>query len=228
MAASTRSDLTGADPSPATALRVAGLVKRYGPNTVLDGVDLTLDRGEVRGLVGENGAGKTTLLRIILGLVTADAGSVTVTGAPVAGIIEAPAFYPYLSARTNLELLSDYDRGAGADRIDWALDAVGLAKRASQRVAGFSSGMRQRLGIAAALIRGPRLLLLDEPTSALDPDGVADTVALIRRLAEQEGVATLISSHQLDVLAGLVDSTSRLADGRIIPAELDADPNHTL
>jgi ABC-2 type transport system ATP-binding protein len=199
----------------AAALKVSGLVKRYGANTVLDGVDLELSAGEVRGLIGPNGAGKTTLLRIILGLVTPDAGTVAASAQPVAGIIEEPSFYPYLSARANLEVLAEYDRGAGFDRIDEALETVGLAGRAADRVAGFSSGMRQRLGIAGALIRRPQLLLLDEPTSALDPDGVAETVALVRRLAHERGVATLISSHQLDMLGGLVDGFSRLQGGRL-------------
>jgi ABC-2 type transport system ATP-binding protein len=207
--------LPEATDGPETALKVSGLVKRYGSNTVLDGVDLELATGEIRGLIGPNGAGKTTLLRIILGLVTPDAGQVSADAQPVAGIIEEPTFYPYLSARVNLELLTDYDRGAGVGEIDEALDAVGLAGRAGERVGGFSSGMRQRLGIAAALIRRPQLLLLDEPTSALDPDGVADTVALVRRLATERGVATLLSSHQLDMLAGLVDGYSRLQAGRI-------------
>jgi ABC-2 type transport system ATP-binding protein len=192
------------------------LVKAYGANTVLSGVNLTVAPGEVRGLIGPNGAGKTTLLRLIVGLVKPDAGTVVTNAQPVAGIIEEPTFYPYLSARVNLELLDLLDRGAGATRIDAALESVGLAARADDRVGGFSSGMRQRLGIAAALIRRPRLLLLDEPTSALDPEGVAATVALVRRLADEDGVATLIASHQIDMLETLVDSTSRLADGRIV------------
>lgn len=198
------------------ALAVEGLVKAYGANTVLSGVNLTVAPGEVRGLIGPNGAGKTTLLRLIVGLVKPDAGTVVTNAQPVAGIIEEPTFYPYLSARVNLELLDLLDRGAGATRIDAALESVGLAARADDRVGGFSSGMRQRLGIAAALIRRPRLLLLDEPTSALDPEGVAATVALVRRLADEDGVATLIASHQIDMLETLVDSTSRLADGRIV------------
>jgi ABC-2 type transport system ATP-binding protein len=200
----------------AVALEAKGVVKRYGTNTVLDRVNLTMAPGEIRGLIGPNGAGKTTLLRIIFGLVRPDAGTITVDAQPVAGIVEEPAFYPYLSARANLELLAELDRGAGAEEIDTALETVGLTARAGDRVGGFSSGMRQRLGIAAALIRRPKLLLLDEPTSALDPEGVRDTVALLRRLAEDHGVATLISSHQLEMLSGLVDSTSRLRDGRIV------------
>jgi ABC-2 type transport system ATP-binding protein len=192
------------------------LVKAYGANTVLGGVNLTLAPGEVRGLIGPNGAGKTTLLRLIVGLVGPDAGTVVTNAQPVAGIIEEPTFYPYLSARVNLELLDLLDRGAGAERIDAALESVGLAARADDRVGGFSSGMRQRLGIAAALIRRPKLLLLDEPTSALDPEAVEATVALVRRLADEHGVATLIASHQIGMLETLVDSTSRLEGGRIV------------
>jgi ABC-2 type transport system ATP-binding protein len=132
-------------------------------------------------------------------------------------VVEEPSFYPYLSARDNLELLAKLDRGAGAERIEDVLDRVGLGDSADDRVGGFSTGMRQRLGLAAALMRGPRLLLLDEPTSALDRDGVAETVALIRRLADEDGVATLIASHQADMLAGLVDQISHLERGRISP-----------
>ena len=145
-------------------------------------------RGEVRGLLGPNGAGKTTLLRMLFGLVAPDAGSIELFGTPlqssdrvrldgVAGFVEDPSFYPYLSGRANLELLAELDGGGARPQIEDALERVGLAGRARDRVSGYSSGMRQRLGIAAALLREPRLLLLDEPTSGLDPAGRRETSA---------------------------------------------------
>jgi ABC-2 type transport system ATP-binding protein len=159
-------------------------------------VDLFVAEGEIRGLLGPNAAGKSTLLRALLGLVRPDAGSIELFGRAldrtrpqaldqVAGFVEEASFYPYLWARANLDLLAELDGGAPEARIDEALDTVGLAARAGDRVNGYSSGMRQRLGIAACLLREPRLLLLDEPTSGLDPAGVRDIAALVRELSER-------------------------------------------
>jgi ABC-2 type transport system ATP-binding protein len=197
------------------ALRIERVSKRFGTITALDGVSLEIAPGEVRGLIGPNGAGKTTLLRVVLGLVEPDAGSVTVDAQPMAGFVEEPRFYPYLSGRVNLELLAELDRGAGRERVGEVLAQVGLADRASERVAGYSSGMRQRLGIASALLGAPRLLVLDEPTSAVDPGGVEDVLSIIRRLAAT-GVAALVSSHQLDALDTLCDSYTVLDQGSIV------------
>jgi ABC-2 type transport system ATP-binding protein len=198
-----------------SALSVEAVTKSFGQVTALSEVTLALERGEVRGLLGPNGAGKTTLLRAIFGLIRPDSGKIATDAGPLAGFVEDPAFYPYLTGRVNLELQAELDRGAGREEIDGVLDQVGLAKRAAERVGGYSSGMRQRLGIAAALLRKPRLLLLDEPTSALDPAGVEDVLQLIASLA-QDGVATLISSHQLDALDGLCDTYTVLDRGRVV------------
>jgi ABC-2 type transport system ATP-binding protein len=197
------------------ALRIDGVTKRFGRLAALDDVTLTVEPGEVRGLLGPNGAGKTTLLRAVLGLVSLDGGTVSGNAHPVGGFVEDPAFYPYLTGRVNLELQAELDRGSGSERIDDVLARVGLAERAGERVGGYSSGMRQRLGIAAALLRAPRLLVLDEPTSALDPAGVEDVLSLLRQLAAA-GVATLISSHQLDALDGLCDTYTVLDRGRVV------------
>ena len=216
--------MTVADPAP-PALRVRGLTKRYGTTVALDGVDLEVRPGELRGLLGRNGAGKTTLLRTLFGLIAPDAGTVELLGHsrvarthnPVrglAGFVEEPAFYPYLSGRANLELLARLDDSDGAD-IDEALERVGLSSRARDRVAGYSTGMRQRLGIAAALLRNPRLLLLDEPTSGLDPAGTHAVSALLRELVA-DGVAVVLSSHLIGELEALCDSYTIIRSGRVV------------
>ncbi len=170
-----------------TAVRTRGLVKRFGTTVALDEVDLAVEPGEIRGLLGPNGAGKTTLLRILLGLIRADTGSIELLGQEldvsgslalhgVGGFVEEPAFYPYLSGRVNLRLLARLDGAAsGAPKarvesvIEDALTRVGLDHRADDRVGGYSTGMRQRLGIAAALLRSPRVLLLDRPHKCSAP-----------------------------------------------------------
>jgi ABC-2 type transport system ATP-binding protein len=208
------------------AARVEGLTKRFEKTVALDGVDLEVRAGEVHGLLGPNGAGKTTLLRALFGLVRPDAGTIWLLDRPcdtpglalldeVAGFVEEPAFYPYLSGRANLSLLGRLDGGAAAPSIDEVLERVGLAQRGGDRVSGYSTGMRQRLGIAAALLRSPRLLLLDEPTSGLDPAGARAVAALVRDLASQD-VAVLLSSHQIGELEKVCDDYTVLRDGRVV------------
>lgn len=208
------------------AVRASGLAKHFESTCALDAVDLTVAEGEVRGLLGPNGAGKTTLLRILLGLVRADAGSVQLfdrtldTSDPaalsgVAGFVEDPSFYPYLSGRVNLELLAELDGGEARARIASILERVGLAARAGDRVSGYSTGMKQRLGIAASLLRAPRLLLLDEPTAGLDPAGVREVGELVRELAA-DGAAIVLSSHQIGEVENVCDSFTVLRRGRVV------------
>ena len=208
------------------AVHASGLVKRFETTRALDGVDLVVEAGEIRGLLGPNGAGKTTFLRVLLGLVRPDAGSVELFGRAlqgarpealdhVGGFVEDASFYPYLSGRVNLELLAELDGGATAARIDEVLETVGLAARGADRVNGYSSGMKQRLGIAACLLRGPRLLLLDEPTSGLDPAGVREMAALVRDLSAQ-GTAIVLSSHQIGEVEGICDSFTVLRRGKVV------------
>ncbi len=205
------------------ALDVRDLQKTFGDVRAIDGLDLSVDAGAVHGLVGPNGAGKTTLLRIVFGLVAPDVGTVTVLGTDVAeaaersadgvgGFVEEPRFYPYLTARRNLELMADLD-GGGDERIDDALATVRLDDRADRKVGGFSSGMRQRLGLAASLLRSPRLLLLDEPTVGLDPSGARDMLAIVQTLAA-DGVTVVVSSHNMSELEGVCDGVTVMHEGR--------------
>jgi ABC-2 type transport system ATP-binding protein len=208
------------------AIEARGLVKRYGPITAVDHVDLTVSAGDVYGYLGPNGAGKTTSLRMLLGLIRPDEGSAKLFGRDpllegaraldgVAGFVEAPRFYPYLSGRRNLELVAALDGDGAAGRIDEALDTVDLADRARDKVGGYSHGMRQRLGIAGALLRAPRLLLLDEPTTGLDPAGMRDMRALVRRLADQ-GMTVLLSSHLMGEVEELCDRVAIVGSGRLL------------
>jgi ABC-2 type transport system ATP-binding protein len=197
------------------------LVKRFEDTTAVAGVDLRVGSGRVHGMVGPNGAGKTTLLTMLMGLVRPDAGSIRVFGREghgldgVAGFVESPRFYPYLSGRRNLALLADLDGGGAPARIDEALELAGLAGQAAVRAGGYSVGMRQRLGIAAALLRDPRLLILDEPASGLDPAGMRDMRALIARLAG-EGVTILLSSHDMDEVEDLCDDVTIMRAGQVV------------
>jgi ABC-2 type transport system ATP-binding protein len=212
--------------SDAPPVETRRLVKRYGEIVAVDHVDLTVERGDVFGYLGPNGAGKTTSLRIMLGLIRPTEGSAFLFGRDpliagakalegVAGFVEAPRFYPYMSGRRNLRMLSDYDEPVSRSRIDEVLELVDLRDRAKDKVGGYSHGMRQRLGIAAALLREPRLLLLDEPTTGLDPAGMRDMRALVTRLAG-EGITILLSSHLLYEVEELCNRVAIIRRGRIV------------
>ncbi len=186
---------------------------------------MRISAGHTHGLVGPNGAGKTTLLRVLFGLVAPDDGTVTLLGEDVkaaggatiegvAGFVEDPRFYPYLSARRNLELLVELD-GGDRERVEEVLDLVGLGDRAGRRAGTLSSGGRQRLGVAASLLRSPRLLILDEPTVGLDPSGISEMEGVVKRL-RAEGVTAVISSHNMTELEGICDSVTVMRDGRSV------------
>src|SRR6476620_7395958 len=204
-------------------IEVRGLVKRYGEITAVDDVDLTVNSGDVFGYLGPNGAGKTTSLRMMLGLIRPSEGSVRLFGrdpqisvsalAGVAGFVEAPSFYPYLIGRDNLRLCSALD-GESTTTVEEVLEIVELRDRAKDKVKGYSHGMRQRLGIAAALLRRPRLLLLDEPATGLDPAGMGDMRGLIRALADQ-GITVLLSSHLMVEVEELCNRVAIVLDGHI-------------
>jgi ABC-2 type transport system ATP-binding protein len=210
----------------APPVKARGLVKRYKEVLAVDHIDLNVRSGDVYGFLGPNGAGKTTTLRMALGLIVPTEGKVELFGHDpmrdgaralegVAGFVEAPRFYPYLPARKNLELLAALDGDGARGRIDEVLEIVELTPRGGHKVGGFSHGMRQRLGIAAALLRRPRLLILDEPATGLDPAGMRDMRLLIRRLAD-EGITVLLSSHQLPEVQDLCDRVAIVDSGRVV------------
>jgi ABC-2 type transport system ATP-binding protein len=199
------------------------LTKRYGDLTAVDAISLTVRPGEVYGFLGPNGAGKTTTLRMLLGLIRPTAGTVRLFGQPPGGqghlarvgaLIEGPAFYPYLSGRENLRVLARY-AGVGPDRVRVVLEMVDLTARGGDRYATYSLGMKQRLGVAAALLKDPRLLILDEPTNGLDPAGMADMRALIRRLGAS-GCTVLLSSHLLGEVQQICDRVGVVSQGRLV------------
>jgi ABC-2 type transport system ATP-binding protein len=226
---------SSAAPEPAP-VELRGLVKRYGDLVAVDNVDLTVQAGDVYGYLGPNGAGKTTSLRMMLGLIRPTAGSVRLFGRDpmatvhaldgVAGFVEAPRFYPYLTGRRNLELLASFDGGEARGRIAPALETVELTDRAGDRVGGYSHGMRQRLGIAAALLRAPRLMLLDEPATGLDPAGMRDMRRLIRRLAD-DGMTVLLSSHLMPEVEELCNRVAIVRAGAIVYEGAIADLKRT-
>ena len=209
------------------AIEAAGVTKRYGTHEALCDVDLVAHHGRLHGLLGPNGAGKTTLMRVLLGLVRRDAGTVRLLGSEiesdaevipegVAGCVETPSFYPYLTGRQNLTVFARLDeRSDVRHRIHEALEQVGLGAQANARVSGYSAGMRQRLALAAALIRSPRLLFLDEPTNSLDPGGAHDVRALAKRLAH-EGTAVVLSSHDMAEVESLCDAVTIINHGRVV------------
>ena len=209
-----------------TAVRARGVTRRYGDVVALDGVDLHLPTGQVHGLVGPNGAGKTTLLGLLLGLAVPDEGSLEILGRPVgrtpgvppgvSGLLDGPGLYPTWTARRNLSALAAL-RGpdAPAVSVDELLDRVGLADVAGDVVRGFSLGMRQRLGLAAALLWEPRLLVLDEPANGLDPAGKRQVHRVLADLADA-GVTVVLSSHRMDDLAALCHEVTLLSAGRVV------------
>jgi ABC-type multidrug transport system ATPase subunit len=204
-------------------VEVSGLTKRYGDRLAVDGVDLTVRRGEVYGFLGPNGAGKTTTLRILTGLITANAGTVEVLGgrpgdsavlARIGSLIESPAMYPYLSGRDNLCVLARYAH-VPHTRVDAVLELVDLADRAGDRFSTYSLGMKQRLGVAAALLKDPELVILDEPTNGLDPAGMRDMRKLIRELGSGDRTV-LLSSHLLGEVQQICDRVGIISEGRMV------------
>jgi ABC-2 type transport system ATP-binding protein len=207
------------------------LTKRYGALTAVDALDLTVRGGEVYGLLGPNGAGKTTTLRMLLGLIRPTSGEVRIFGHPpghleqVGALVEGPTFYPYLSGRDNLRVMARH-AGVPYRRIGLVLDQVDLTDRAGDRYGTYSLGMKQRLGVAAALLKDPRLVVLDEPTNGLDPAGMADMRLLVRRLGAA-GCTVLLSSHLMTEVQELCDRVGIVVRGRLVAestvAELRGD-----
>jgi ABC-2 type transport system ATP-binding protein len=200
-----------------------GLTKRYGRIAAVESLDLTVRRGEVYGFLGPNGAGKTTTLRMLLGLIRPTSGDARVLGekpgspaglGKVGALVESPAFYPYLSGQDNLRVMARYS-GVRSPRIAEVLERVELSGRAKDKFRKYSLGMKQRLGVAAALLKDPDLLVLDEPTNGLDPKGMADMRDLIRRLGKGDRTV-LLSSHLLGEVEQICDRVGVISKGSLV------------
>jgi ABC-2 type transport system ATP-binding protein len=208
------------------ALATRALTKSYGSRRALDGLDLTVPTGVVYGFLGPNGAGKTTTMRLLTGLLRPDGGTIEMLGRPfsrsdrhrlfdVGALVESPSFYPYLSGKENLRALASAGPRTPRGRIDEVLEIVGLRDRASDKVSRYSLGMKQRLGIAGALLGDPQLLLLDEPANGLDPAGIVAMRETLRHLAAI-GKTVFVSSHLLAEVQQLADVVGIIAAGRLV------------
>ena len=208
------------------ALATRNLQKRYGKQVALAGLDLSVPSGVVYGFLGPNGAGKTTTMRLLTGLIHPDGGQIELLGQPfgrrdrhrlfdVGALVESPAFYPYLSGRANLRALAASGAPTPGRRIDEVLELVGLHERGGDKVANYSLGMKQRLGIAGALLNDPKLLLLDEPANGLDPAGIVAMRDTLRNLAAG-GKTVFISSHLLGEVSQLADVIGIIAAGKLV------------
>jgi ABC-2 type transport system ATP-binding protein len=208
-------------------LQTVNLGKKYGDRWAVQGLNLSVHRGEIFGFLGPNGAGKSTTIRMILSLITPTTGSVELFGLPlrqergavlarVGGLVERADFYLYLSARRNLEIVADLNGGVSRSSVGEVLETVGLAGRAGDRVKSYSHGMKQRLGIAAALLGSPELVVLDEPTSGLDPHGIKEVRDLIARLAAERNVTVFLSSHLLSEIEQLATNMAIINNGSLV------------
>lgn len=208
-----------------SVIEVSGLTKTYGSVRALDGLTLSIPKGGIYGVLGPNGAGKSTLFRILLGLIRPTAGSATVLGGAVGDVaamrrmgsmIETPRFPPFLTARQVLQWLAQAHGMGSEAEIDHWISRVGLGEARDRKVRGFSVGMMQRLGVAAALMTRPDLVILDEPTSGMDPPGIQEMRALIRSLADDDGVTVVLASHQLLEVQRVCDRVAILNRGKLV------------
>ena len=210
-----------------TVLETQSLTKQYGRRVVVEQLSLLVERGEIFGFLGQNGAGKSTTIRMLLGLVRPTSGRVRLLGydmskhrlsalARVGAIIDTPAFYDNLSGWRNLSMFADMSGGAPRQRIDAVLESVGLRERARDPVRVYSHGMRQRLGIAQALLPDPEFIILDEPTDGLDPQGISEMRFLIRRLVDEFGLTVMLSSHLLNEVEQLCNRIAIIDSGRLL------------
>ena len=206
------------------AIEVSGLTKKYENTTAVESATFSVPQGTICGFVGPNGAGKTTTIRMLLGLITPTSGSGTILGhsitqpekylASVGAMIEGPAFYPALSGAENLKVLATMG-GIPIDRVDQLIDLVGLTGRGGDKYKTYSLGMKQRLGIAAALLPNPAILILDEPTNGLDPEGIQEVRDLLKKLA-REGTTVFVSSHLLSEIEIISEHIVMLRKGEVV------------
>ena len=210
-----------------TIVKVDKINKSFGKKHILHDVSFEINEGEILGFIGPNGAGKTTTIKLMLGLQSIDSGTVTINGydivknfekaiAGVGAIIESPDLYMYLSGKQNLKLIANLYGGISKEELNELIKLVGLENRINDKVSKYSLGMRQRLGIAAALINKPNVLFLDEPTNGLDPEGIIEIRDLIVKLAKEKNMAILISSHNLSELDNFITDACIIQNGKVI------------
>ena len=208
-------------------LKVRGLSKYFGNKKIVDNIDLNVCAGEVMGFLGPNGAGKTTVIKMIMGFLSTDGGDIEICGynvkknyedamALVGGIVENPDMYKHFSGRLNLDMYARTHGGISETRIKEIIQLVGLQNRINDKVKKYSLGMKQRLGLAMALVHKPRLLILDEPTNGLDPAGIKELRDILKKIAHEENVAVLVSSHQLAEMQLMCDRVTIISNGKII------------
>ncbi|HOO68023.1 MAG TPA: ABC transporter ATP-binding protein [Bacilli bacterium] len=219
-------------------LECKDLHKKFGKKEILKGISLKLYEGDILGFIGPNGAGKTTIIKLILGLQNITSGTVLINGhdiekdfvnaiEQVGAIVENPDFYMYLTGRKNLELAANMYKGIKKDRIDEVVKLVGLEKRINDKVSKYSLGMRQRLGIAEALLHHPNLLILDEPTNGLDPEGIKDLRDLLKKLAKDENITIFISSHILSEIENLCTKICIIKNGKVVETTEMSELKHS-
>lgn len=210
-----------------TAIEIRGLNKYFGKRQVLKSVDMTTYAGEVFGFLGPNGAGKTTTIKMIVGLLAIDEGTITICGHNVetdfkgamecmGGIVENPETYKYMTGMQNLQQYARMRKGVTQERINEVVELVGLTNRIREKVSKYSLGMRQRLGLAQALLHNPKVLILDEPTNGLDPAGIKNLRDILKRLAHEEGVCVLVSSHMMSEMELMCDRVGIIMNGAIV------------
>ncbi|NIK68412.1 MULTISPECIES: ABC transporter ATP-binding protein [unclassified Paenibacillus] len=215
--------------NPSIVLQLDGLTKKIGSKAIVNGLSFDIAQGEVVGLLGPNGAGKTTTMRMIVGLIGMSEGDVRICGQSVrtnfekairhvGGIIENPEFYPYMTGYDNLKQYQRMTEGVTDARIEEVTKLVGMQEALGKKVKAYSLGMRQRLGIAQALLHEPKLLILDEPTNGLDPAGIKEMREYLKRIAESEGIAILVSSHLLSEIELMCSRVIVIQEGKFVTA----------
>ncbi len=209
------------------ALEISKVTKTFGKKTAVDQVSFDLYPGEVFGFLGPNGAGKTTIIKMVMGFFRPDEGTIIINGfnrkthyeeamSSIGGIVENPEMYETLSARLNLKMYARLHKGVTAERIDEVLELVGLTDRANDPVKKYSLGMKQRIGLAQALLHRPKVLILDEPTNGLDPAGIHLLRDILKKLAHEEGVAVMVSSHLLNEMQLMCDRIGIINHGKLL------------
>lgn len=210
-----------------TALHIEHLSKSFGRKKIIDDISLDVYAGEVFGFLGPNGAGKTTTIKMVMGFLTPDEGSITINGFDrkkdyekamgcLGGIVENPEMYKELSGRVNLEMYARLHKGVDSQRIAEATELVGMQDRINEKVKKYSLGMKQRIGLAQAILHKPRVLILDEPTNGLDPAGIRELRDILKKLAHEENVAVMVSSHQLAEMQMMCDRVGIIHKGKLI------------